>query len=476
MKQTKTDACGFSFPYFRADATRRSFIAGAAAAAASSAWCAPHGADCDFASAASACGWDPSAKDAFYFLHATDLHMTENPDWDRGALQMKDKFMGRCFIDEINAMNSLPVKPSMLFLTGDLTSGVTMHPRTWPWAEKKWRHYRKYVTDRLAVPWRQFIGNNDCASIPYQKAFPDQPLHWSFEKGGVCFAGLHGYDRWKPENTNHAGILYGDEQLAWLRGVVGNTSARSLVVLTHEPLKDDDSHSARAQLAPILDLFKGEEVWNVCGHNHTNRTALIRIGRRDVRSVETMTPVGVGFTIGDGGYRVFFCRDGLVAGSAVRWLTPEGEHIGYKPDPGTRSPNRARLLEETVPADALASALVGRDPFDITGSARVENRISDYYICRPGGKTKSPGRLVWTVPRFAGGRKVTRVRILCQPVAGRAGVSSDGATWRETPIDWPKHDTPREIAIPPEFSGDRVWISLSNESTRECKFFGYALT
>ena len=197
---------------------RREFLRGMAAAGAASAafraWCAAHGADFDFAAAGSACGWDPGAKDAFYFLHATDLHMTENPDWDRGALQMKDKFMGRCFVDEVNAMNSLPVKPSMLFLTGDLTSHVTMDPRTWPRAERKWAHYKKFVTDRLAVPWRQFIGNNDCASAPYRKVFADQPLHWSVEKGGVCFAGLHGYDRWRPENTNHAGILFGDEQLA----------------------------------------------------------------------------------------------------------------------------------------------------------------------------------------------------------------------------------------------------------------------
>ena len=101
---------------------RREFLGALAGvgvtSAAFRAWCAEHGADFDFASAAAECGWDPTAKDAFYFLHASDLHMTENPDWDRGALQMKDKFMGRCFIDDINAMNALPQRPSVLFLTG----------------------------------------------------------------------------------------------------------------------------------------------------------------------------------------------------------------------------------------------------------------------------------------------------------------------------------------------------------------------
>ncbi|MBR4653082.1 MAG: hypothetical protein IKO72_06945 [Kiritimatiellae bacterium] len=44
-----------------------------------------------------------------------------------------------------------------------------------------------------------------------------------------------------------------------------------------------------------------------------------------------MTPVGRGFTVGDGGYRVFFCRDGRITGSALRWLTPNGDPIGYAP-------------------------------------------------------------------------------------------------------------------------------------------------
>jgi len=454
--------------------SRRGFIFGSAAAMSFWAWCAEHGADYDFSAAASACGWDPDAKDSFYFLHASDLHMTENPDWDRGALQMKDKFMGRCFIDEINAMNSLPVRPSMLFLTGDLTSGVTMSPKSWAWAQKKWAHYKKYVTDRLAVPWRQFIGNNDCAAVPYRKVFDDQPLYWSFEKGGICFAGLHGYDMWKPENTNHAGILYGAEQLAWLRGIVEKTAAKTLVLLTHEPLKDDDSHCARAQLAPILDMFNGEEVWNICGHNHENITALIRIGRRKVRSVETMTPVGRGFTIGDGGYRVFFCREGRICGSALRWLTPNGEPIGYAPEASTCDPRCMKLLEETLPSDALASVLVGRDKFDIAGSERIENRISDYYICRP-DKSGKHGRLVWTVPRSVGGRRVASVRVLCGSIAGRVGVSSDGKTWRETTIDWSKHTTSRIVEISSDIDGETIWLSLSNESTYECKFFGYAL-
>jgi len=457
---------------------RREFLRTIAAVGASSAsfkaWCAGHGADFDFASAAAECGWDPAAKDAFYILHASDLHMTENPDWDHGALEMKDKFMGRCFIDDMNAMNALPQKPSALFLTGDLMSFVTMNPDCWARAERKWRHYRKYVADRLAVPWHQIIGNNDCAGVPYRKVFYDRPLYWTIERGGVCFAGLHGYDMWKPENTNHAGILYGEEQLAWLRGVVEKTTARTLVVMTHEPLKDDDSHCARAQLAPILDRFRGEEIWNLCGHNHVNMARRIRIGRHDVRSLEVMTPVGCGFTVGDGGFRVVFCREGRICGSALRWLTPNGEPIGYAPDRETTSPRRFALLEELIPSDSLASALVGRDKFDIAGSEQIEDRISDYYICRP-GKSGKPGRLVWTVPLSVAGRRVSSVRVFCGNIAGHVGYSPDGSTWRESAVDWSRPDIPRVFGIPKDLSGETVRLSLANESRHECKFFGYAL-
>ena len=137
---------------------RRAFLKSAAAfgvaGAAFRSWCAAHGADFDFKGAAESCGWHETDKDAFYFLHATDLHMTENPDIERGAMMMKDKFMGRCFIDEVNAMNALKARPETLLLTGDLTSNVSMNPSCWAFAERKWRHFRKYVTDRLQVPCR----------------------------------------------------------------------------------------------------------------------------------------------------------------------------------------------------------------------------------------------------------------------------------------------------------------------------------
>lgn len=456
---------------------RRGFLKGAAAFGAAGmtfeSWCAAHGADFDYLTAGRKFGWSGKDPEAFTFLHATDLHMTENPDWDHGAMSMKDKFMGRCFIDEVNAMKDLSPRPFGIFLTGDLTSHTTMNSATWPRSEKKWAHYRKYVTDRLQLPWWQFIGNNDCASVPYKKVFPELPLYWTVSHGGIQFVGLHGYSLWKPENTNHAGILYDKEQLDWLRGVVASSKARTLVVMTHEPLVDGDSHAACAQIAPILAKFPGEEIWNVAGHGHGNYANTFELGGRTVRYVQTFTPVGHDFTVGDGGYRVFYCSDGLVRGSAIRWLTSAGEPIGYQPV-DVRNSRRVRLAGEWSPEGSLAVYLVGRDPYDITGSVRIENRLADYYICRPDKKGVC-GNLVWSVPRTVNGRKVARVRVNCGYIEGKAGVSSDGKDWSYAEAKWARGDALREIAIPDSFGGERVWLSLSNESKYECKFFGCAL-
>jgi len=456
---------------------RREFLKGATAFGAFGlsfeAWCAAHGADCDYLSAGRTFGWSGKDPGAFTFLHATDLHMTENPDFDRGAMMMKDKFMGRCFIDEVNAMKDLSPRPIGIFLTGDLTSHTTMNPATWARSEKKWAHYRRYVTDRLQLPYWQFIGNNDCAAVPYRKVFPERPLYWEVGHGGIHFVGLHGYGLWKSENTNHAGILYDAEQLAWLRGVVSSSKARTLVVLTHEPLSDGDSHAACAQIAPILAKFPGEEIWNVAGHGHGNYVQTYELGGRTVRYVQTFTPVGHDFTVGDGGYRVFYCSDGLIRGSAIRWLTSAGEPIGYQPSDVRNGP-RVQLLGDWAPEGALAVHLVGRDPYDITGSVRIENRISDYYICRR-NKAGVCGKLVWSEPRAVDGRKVRRVIVNCGQIEGPAGVSPDGQAWSCTDVRWTGGKAVREIVVPDSFAGDRVWLSLSNESKYECKFFGCAL-
>ena len=460
---------------------RREFIKLGAAALASSAafraWCAAHGADCDFAGIAAKLGWSSADKDAFCFLHATDLHMTENPDWDRGALQMKDKFMGRCFVDDMNALKD---RVAFAVLTGDLTSNTTMNPSCWPWAEKKWAHFKKYVSDRLELPVWQFIGNNDCAEAPYRKVFPERPTHWSFEKGGILFVGLHGYDLWKPENTNHAGIKYGEAQLVWLDALVRASKARTLVLFTHEGLCDGDSHCARRQLAPILDRFRGEAVWNVYGHGHANWDSTFRIGRWDVRGLETMTPVGMGFTLGDGGYRVVFCKEGRLHATAFRWLTPNGEEIGFAEDPQWKAigARRAVQVEHSFPKDALEVRLVGELPFELGELVGIEDRIADYYIRRPWTDRKTGERrfgiLRFAVPNEVGGKKVRKIVLRSGRLEGHLGFSSDGRAFDLKPVSLAGKGDKDTFDLPPSATG-KTWVCLSNESKHECKFYGYAL-
>ena len=459
---------------------RREFIGTAAALASSAefrAWGAPHGADLDFAGVAAKLGWSADDPGAFCFLHATDLHMTENPDWDLGALQLKDKFMGRCFVDDMNALKD---RAAFAVLTGDLTSHTTMNPSSWPWAEKKWRHFRKHVADRLKLPFWQFIGNNDCAAAPYLRVFPDRQTHWSFEKGGILFAGLHGYDLWKPENTNHAGIKYGDAQLAWLAKLVRESNARTLVLFTHEGLCDSDSHCARRQLAPIVESFRGEAVWNVYGHGHENCDCTFLIGRREVRGLETMTPVGEGFTLGDGGYRVVFCKGGRVHATAFRWLTQSGEPIGFAEDPqwGEIGRRRSRMLEQSFPADALEVRLVGEHPFELGELDGVEDRIADYYIRRPWTDRKTGERrfgiLRFAVPNAAGGRKARRIVLRGGRLEGHLGFSSDGKAFDLRPVSLGGRGDTDTFELP-ESAAEKTWVYLSNESKYEHKFFGYAL-
>jgi hypothetical protein len=99
----------------------------------------------------------------------------------------------------------------------------------------------------------------------------------------------------------------------------------------------------------------------------------------------------------------------------------------------------------------------------------VEKAACVYCFCR-GGFVRSRGGEVEQETQW---RK--EIGILCGSIAGHSGVSFDGSEWRETPIDWSKHNTPRIIDIPKGLKGDVVRLSLSNESRFECKFFGYAL-
>jgi len=361
-------------------------------------WAIAHSADFDFAGICRKVGWSPSAPDAFFFLHATDLHSSEV---EIGALKMPRKFEGKCFLHD---MNSLRPQPAFVALTGDLISMTSMNPNTWDRAEQYFARYRKIICDRLEIPYWQIIGNNDCAAVPYKKVFPELPIYWSFERGGICFAGLHGYNCWGPRTSNHSGLLYDDEQLAWLREIVTKTSARTLVLFTHEPLKDADQHCARRQLAPIVQAFRGEAVWNIAGHNHANSDRVIQLGSRSMRVVESLTPVG-SWVPDDGLYRLFFAKNGLITASAYRWLTKEGEPLGFAEVPNWENPAPMETLEESFGKKCRRFWMVGADDLELRAECeKMEDRVSNLYFRRNAYAS-------WNLPTQVNGELVRTVRL-----------------------------------------------------------------
>lgn len=419
---------------------RRGFIAGATASVL-----------CGCETADGGCG-------RFSFAHATDLHSSET---DIGALKIPHKFEGQSFVDDINAL-----KPTFAILTGDLISDTTMDPRCWATSEEYWRRYRRIVTDRLCVPWHQIIGNNDCAEIPYRKVFPDCPVRWTFDCGGIRFVGLHGYDVWKVGNTNHAGILYGPEQLAWLEDLVADFGGETLVLFTHEPLQDSDSHRVRRQLAPILAKFRGRFIWNICGHNHWNSDAIIQIGSREVRVVQTMTPVGE-WEVGDGCYRIFDAQGGRIVSSSLRWLTKEGSPIATDVSPRWRNPPLVKMIEETLSLGALQIKLWGKSPVDLVSGGCFEDRLSN--CCLP----HRTGLLKWRIPSCVDGVPVRKIKLaILSRLEGTFAM--EDAIGRREALHVVLAEPDSTLTVPSGFSGT-ITCALRNDSNYDFRLLGYAL-
>lgn len=459
---------------------RRSFIIGSGSAAIASLAAFPsfaarakHDAAYDFDTLIDRIGWAPEQKDAFFFVQATDLHSNET---DRGGLKMPHKYEGSCFVDDIAALK--PKSPAFALFTGDLISHVEMAPSTWSRAEQAWRRYKSLITDRVPFEWHQVLGNNDCASEPYRKVYPERPLYWSFERGRVLFVGLHGYSLWQRQHNNHCGTAYDEPQLAWLRIVLAQSMARTLVLVTHEPLTCNTCHIVRRQLAPVVGLFRGEEIWNVCGHIHLNRDRTWRLGGRTIHEVQTMTPVGLAFKVGDGGYRVFFCRDGKIVSYPLRWLDKDGHPYGFALNGTPSELDEGDLPERSFPPEALAVRLFGRDPIEVGERVRAQDRLTHYYISHPKSNCsgQAPGGLVWSVPTSVNGRRVTQVCLACARLVGQYGVSEDGVHFVMRPFDWGKAHLGAKTIPLPETKADKLWIKLVNETpTEECSVFGFAL-
>ncbi len=360
-------------------------------------------------------------EDGFTFLHVTDLHASETTV---GALKMPNKFEGKCFIDDINALEP---RPAFVLITGDLISETSPDPATWPRAERYWTRYRRIITDRLRIPFWQILGNNDCAAEPYKKVYPELPTHWTFTRGGVCFVGLHGYSLWKKENTNHAGILYNPEQLNWLEKTILDATARTLVLVTHEPLWGPDTHRARRQLAPLLRKFHGEEIWNIAGHEHANELVTFHIGGTRVQGAQTTTPIGV-WKPDKGAYRIFSVSDGRITASTLRWLTKDGDPISFEPQANIRPTRAKRLIEERLAEGARTVFLVGEEDVPLRQSfTSIEDRLSNLRLHRKGACA------IYRIPLEGSGAKHLRLAANI-PTPDALALSADGQTWQTPQI------------------------------------------
>ena len=297
-------------------------------------------------------GWEATASEACVFVQATDLHLTKN-----GPIAFPGKYIGPNFITDINQLRPAP---RFLAITGDLTGDVTRFPASWKKAEVEFLQVKEVLTGLDApIAHHIIIGNNDCSWETFGKVWPDRPLDWSFDQGGIHLVGVSPYYLWTPENTNHAGPKLDPKQMAWLRADLAGHEARSLVIFTHEPLSDPTAHLLRAQIESLLPEWTGE-VWNIAGHMHMNRCEQRRLARTTMRIVQTTTPVG-GWRLDTGAYRLFFAAQGRITGTALRWLTATGEPRGFTIEPPIASWPLYVPAFEAVGQRAAWSLLVGQD-------------------------------------------------------------------------------------------------------------------
>ena len=452
----KSDACSGTV-------SRREFL-GVGLAAGAGLFCRPArggSSEVELDAVAKAVGWDAQAPGSFYFLHVTDLHASELTS---GALKMPDKFGGRNFADD---MNLLRPAPAFTAVTGDLIARTTRSPATWPQAEVGFRRVEEKIVSRLTMPCHMIIGNNDCSPEAFHKVWPDRPVYWSFDQQGVHFAGLHGYNCWTPENGNHAGILLDDEQLAWLAKDIAAVKTPTLVLFTHEPLCDPDCHRIRKQLAPILAKYAGE-MWNIAGHNHANVTRTVKIGTKPVHVLETITPVG-SWTPDKGAYRLIFVSDGRVAGSALRWLTKDGDPLRFDVDDNYRTDTVSVTCEENLRENAVRTFMVGEEDVAIRQDVtQVTDRVSNFRFTDGRG-------LVYRIPLEDWGKRVRRLGVAGQAATLAIAFSTDGQNWQQSG----KIESQAGIAccdIPSDLvAGECLYLRLAAVEGQSQQVYGIAL-
>lgn len=162
---------------------------------------------------------DVGGKD-FYFVQLSDTH------WGYQGPANPDAHV--TLRKAVAAVNALPEPPDFIVFTGDLTH-TTDDP-----AERRRRLAEfKSIIGELKVQNLRFMPGEHDASLDRGAAFKEQfgDTYYAFDHRGVHFIVI--------DNVSDPGARIGDQQLAWLRGVLAPLDKQApIVVLTHRPLFD----------------------------------------------------------------------------------------------------------------------------------------------------------------------------------------------------------------------------------------------
>ena len=458
--------------FFHGGLTRREFLKVTGSAAVVAAWGRPLFAGETYAyntlaETISASGWRPTDPNAFYFAHVTDTHTN-----DRGPLKMNNKYAPPNFVTDINA---LAPAPAFMVITGDLVSDTFRSKSSWPRAKAGFEKNRE-ILDQLnpAIKHHLLIGNNDCSWEMFEAVWPQRPLYWSFDRGGIHFVGLMGYYQWKPSHGNHAGTALDDAQLAWLKKDLAGRGKQTLVLFTHEPWVDLSAHILHNQVEPLLADWTGE-VWNVAGHIHRNKCHLRPLPKTTMRVVETMTPIG-SWTPAQGAYRLLFASRGKINAMALRGLSCRGKPLGYELEKPQESWSRYRPPFEAAEDRLLWGVMVGAGDAPLRLELyKVQDRISNLRL-------RKEACAIYRIPLNKCPGKPNRLALVGLHKKGAVRVSKDGVTWRMlADAEMKRESLGLTAPIGSEWAGAdalHVSISLTDEqraAKRTICLFGLAL-
>ena len=232
-------------------------------------------------------------KDAFSFIHITDLHVGD----PRGLAENIRETIGmksikKC-IEEINLLH-----PEFVVISGDLVFG-----QLYPFEYTREYNLCYKILQQFDVPTYLAPGNHD----GYNRLLEDGlefweryfgPLYYSFEYGDYHFLAVNSYD-WSAFDRLtflYVPLTWGgsvrDEQLTWIQqDLMTTTAPHRYMFLHHNPLwdtkKDSLLNKSYYNRGNLLDLINQYEVDMVlAGHIHEDTVTY----QNDTLFITTTTP------------------------------------------------------------------------------------------------------------------------------------------------------------------------------------------